>query len=177
LTPNERRGYVFLRWIRQAKRRTGIKRDENIEKWDRVTGYILLSIGVMAAFSSTQLSMGKFKHPGPGFFPFGLAVILAFLALVLILQSRRKEGAPVPFWPERAWLRPLLGAVIFLLYALSLGYLGFILTTFLFLVVWMWVVERIRWLTIIPISIGVTAVLYFIFEYFLEVPLPAGFWS
>ena len=121
--------------------------------------------------------MGRFKHPGPGFFPFGLAVILVFLALALILQSRKKEGVPVPFWPERAWLRPLLGAVIFLLYALSLGYLGFILTTFLFLVVWMWVVERIRWATIITISVAVTAVLYLIFEYFLEVPLPTGFWS
>jgi len=142
-----------------------------------VTGYILLFIGVMGAFSSTQLSMGIFKHPGPGFFPFGLAVILAFLALVLIFQSRRKEGVPVPFWPERAWLRPLLGAAIFLLYAFSLGYLGFILTTFLFLVVWMWGVERIRWPTITAISVGVTAVLYFIFEYFLEVPLPTGFWS
>jgi drug/metabolite transporter (DMT)-like permease len=121
--------------------------------------------------------MGKFKHPGPGFFPFGLAVILAFLALALILQSRRKEEVPAPFWPERTWRRPLLGAAVFLLYAFSLGYLGFILTTCLFLVVWMWGVERIRWLTIITISIGVTAVLYFIFEYFLEVPLPTGFWS
>jgi len=177
LTLNERKGYLFLRWTRQAKSNTEIRRDENIEKWDRVSGYILLFIGVIGAFSSTQLSMGRFKHPGPGFFPFGLAVILAFLALALILQSRKKEGGSVPFWPERTWLRPLLGAVIFLLYALSLGYLGFILTTFLFLVVWMWVVERIRWSTIITISVAVTAVLYLIFEYFLEVPLPTGFWS
>lgn len=175
MTPIERRGYVFLGWIRQAERRTGIERDENIEKWDRVSGYILLLIGVIGAFSSTQLSMGKFKHPGPGFFPFGLSVILAALAVALILQSPRKEGAPAPFWPQQTWLRPLMGAVIFLLYALSLGYLGFILTTFLFLVVWMWAVKRIRWLTIITISIGVTAVLYLIFEYFLEVPLPIGF--
>ena len=150
---------------------------KQIEKWDRVSGYILLFIGVIGAFSSTQLSMGKFKHPGPGFFPFGLSVILAFLALALILQSRRKEEVPAPFWPERTWLRPLLGAAIFLLYALSLGYLGFILTTFLFLVVWMWVIERIRWATIITISTAVTAVLYLIFEYFLEVPLPTGFGS
>jgi hypothetical protein len=41
----------------------------------------------------------------------------------------------------------------------------------------MWGIERIRWATILPISIGVTAVLYLIFSYFLEVPLPAGFLS
>lgn len=83
----------------------------------------------------------------------------------------------MPFWPERAWLRPLLGIIIFVLYAFLLGYLGFIPTTFLFLIIWMRVIEGIRWTTILSISVGVTAVLYFIFEYFLEVPLPMGFLS
>jgi hypothetical protein len=41
-------------------------------------------------------------------------------------------------------------------------------------VVKVWIIERIRWVTILTISVGVTGVLYFIFEYFLEVPLPAG---
>ena len=121
--------------------------------------------------------MGKFRHPGPGFLPFGLAFILMILSLALILQNRTKGGSSGPFWAERTWLRPLLGVIIFTLYAFLLGYLGFIATTFLFLIVWMWIIERIRWLTIIGISVGVTAVLYFIFEYFLEVPLPTGFFS
>jgi sterol desaturase/sphingolipid hydroxylase (fatty acid hydroxylase superfamily) len=175
-TDQEEKLCIFNR-IRQGKRRTGIKGGRNIEKWNRVTGYILLLIGVMTAWSSTQLSMGKFRHPGPGFLPFALAIILVFLALALILQNRKKGEVPAPFWPERTWLRPILGVAIFLLYAFSLGYLGFILTTFLFLVVWMWVIERVRWLTIMTLALGVTAVIYFIFEYFLEVPLPAGFWS
>ena len=121
--------------------------------------------------------MGKASRPGPGFLPFGLALILSVFAIVLVLQNRKKGESAAPFWPERTWLRPLLGVVIFLLYAFVLGILGFIPTTFLFLVFWMWVIERIRWLTILAISITVTAVLFFIFEYFLEVPLPAGFWS
>jgi putative tricarboxylic transport membrane protein len=121
--------------------------------------------------------MGKLRHPGPGFLPFGLAVILMALALALILKSRTGEKSPVPFWPRRTWVRPLLGTIIFLLYAFVLGYLGFIPTTFLFLIVWMWVIERIRWVTLLTISVGVTAVLYFIFQYFLEVPLPAAFWN
>jgi putative tricarboxylic transport membrane protein len=120
--------------------------------------------------------MGKLRHPGPGFLPFGLAVILMALALALILKSRTGEKSS-PFWPRRTWVRPLLGVIIFLLYAFVLGYLGFIPTTFLFLIVWMWVIERIRWVTLLTISVGVTAVLYFIFQYFLEVPLPAGFWN
>jgi putative tricarboxylic transport membrane protein len=118
--------------------------------------------------------MGKASRPGAGFLPFGLAIVLIGLSLALILKSWKKESGPVPFWPKRGWLRPLLGVGIFLLYALILGPLGFILTTFLFLIFWMWIIERIRWVTILTLSVGVTAILYFIFEYFLEVPLPAG---
>ncbi len=119
--------------------------------------------------------MGKASRPGPGFLPFGLAIILIALSLALILKSWKKEMGPVPFWPKRGWLRPLLGVGIFLLYAFILGPVGFIFTTFLFLILWMRIIEGIRWVTILSISVGVTAVLYFIFEYFLEVPLPAGF--
>jgi drug/metabolite transporter (DMT)-like permease len=138
---------------------------------------VLLAIGVITAWSSTSLSMGKASRPGPGFLPFGLAVILCVFALVLILQNRKKGEAAAPFWPERAWLRPLLGVAIFLFYALALGILGFIPTTFLFLVVWMGGIERIRWSTVLGISVAVTVVLFFIFDYFLEVPLPGGFLS
>ncbi len=148
-----------------------------IKKWDRVTGYILLAIGVVTAWSSTTLSMGKASRPGPGFFPFSLALMLIAFSIVLIAKSWQREEQPLPFWPSRGWVRPLLGAGIFLLYALFLPPLGFILTTFFFLICWMWVIERIRWATILPISIGVTSVLYLIFSYFLEVPLPAGFLS
>lgn len=139
-------------------------------------GYILLIIGAITAWSATHLSMGKFKHPGPGFLPFGLAIVLIVLSLVLIFSSRPKKGiAPVPFWPQRTWLRPLLGVAILIFFALVVEWVGFIITTFIFLVIWMGVIERVRWLTILSVSIGTTAVLYLIFALFLDVPLPMGF--
>ena len=119
--------------------------------------------------------MGRASRPGPGFLPFGLALILIALSIALIAKSWKREEPSVPFWSSRAWARPLLGVGIFLLYALLLPLLGFILTTFFFLIFWMWVIERIRWAAILSISIGVTAVLFLIFSYFLEVPLPTGF--
>ncbi|NTV59338.1 MAG: tripartite tricarboxylate transporter TctB family protein [Deltaproteobacteria bacterium] len=130
---------------------------------------------MVTAWSSTSLSMGKASRPGPGFLPFGLAIILIGLSIALIAKSWKKEEQSVPFWPERGWVRPVLGVGVFLLYALLLPPLGFVFTTFFFLIFWMWIIERIRWVTILPISIGVTAVLFLIFSYFLEVPLPAGF--
>ena len=148
-----------------------------IEKWDRITGYILLIIGVVTAWSSMQLAMGSFKRPGPGFLPFGLACILIVLSIALIASQWKKGSGQTPFWPERTWLRPLLGIVAFALYAFLIGLIGFLLTTFIFLILWMWFIESISWRQIAAVSIGVTLVLYLIFGYFLEVPLPGGIFS
>ena len=119
--------------------------------------------------------MGRVKHPGPGFLPFGLAICLIILSLTLILKSWKGDISTIPFWPQRTWLRPLLGVSIFIFYALVIKRLGFLLTTFFFLIIWMRLIERVRWRTLIGISIGTTAGLYFIFVFFLEVPLPTGF--
>jgi putative tricarboxylic transport membrane protein len=145
-----------------------------MEKRDRVTGYILLIIGVITAWSSVHLSMGSVKHPGSGFLPFGLALCLIALSLVLIFKSWRGKTPSTPFWPQRTWLRPLLGVFIFISYALVIQGLGFFLSTLLFLVIWMRLIEQVRWRTLISISITTTAGLYFIFVFFLEVPLPMG---
>jgi putative tricarboxylic transport membrane protein len=138
-----------------------------------VTGYFLLVIGVVGAWSSAHLKMGSFRHPGVGFLPFGLCIILILFSLALIF-SRWKKGSPVPFWSRRTWLRPLLGVVALGLYALVIETLGFPLTTFAFLLIWMGVIERIHWLKMLFISIGVTVGLYLIFGIFLEVPVPMG---
>ena len=119
--------------------------------------------------------MGKPRHPGPGFLPFGLAFILILLSVGLIITRRGKNESPTPFWPERTWLRPLLGTLIFMSYAFLLGRLGFILTTLIFLVIWLGLIERMHWTRILALAAGVTLTLYLIFGYSLDVPLPGGF--
>jgi hypothetical protein len=119
--------------------------------------------------------MGRVKHPGPGFLPFGLALCLIALSLALIIKSWKGSTSSIPFWPQRAWLRPLLGVAIFVFYALVIQRLGFLLSTLSFLLIWTRLIERVRWRTLIGISIATTAGLYFIFVFFLEVPLPKGF--
>lgn len=132
-------------------------------------------IGIAGAWSSVHLKMGQFRHPGPGFLPFGLSILLILLSLGLIFSRWERDAHPARFWPERTWLRPLLGVAILFFYAVVIETLGFPPTTFIFLVIWMLVIERLRWVTVILISLGTTAALYLIFGFFLEVPLPPGF--
>jgi len=119
--------------------------------------------------------MGRVKHPGPGFLPFGLAICLIILSLVLIIKSWKGDVSLGPFWPQRSWLRPLLGVAFLIFFALVVQWMGFLITTFVFLIIWMGVIERIRWRAIVSISVGTTVALYLIFRLFLEVPLPTGF--
>jgi hypothetical protein len=121
--------------------------------------------------------MGSLKRPGPGFLPFGLAVILIALSIALIASQWKKGSGKALFWPERTWVRPLLGTIAFALYAFLIDLIGFLPTTFIFLILWMWIIEGISWRQIATVSIGVTVVLYMIFGYFLEVPLPGGIFS
>ncbi len=129
----------------------------------------------MAVWGSTRLSMGRFKHPGPGFLPFGLGLCLIILSLILIFKNLGGKSSPIPFWPRRSWLRPLLGLLSLAFFAIFINYLGFILTTFIFLIIWMGLIERLRWKTVLFISLGATAGLYLLFVFFLEIPLPTGF--
>lgn len=118
--------------------------------------------------------MGNLKRPGPGFFPFLLAVVLALFSLALILQNWAKDKIPRPFWEKNSWLRPLLGLVILISYAILLNYLGFLIATFLFLIIWMVVIEQLAWKKIFAVSIATTIILFLIFGILLEVPLPKG---
>ena len=132
---------------------------------------------MITAWSSIHLSMGRWRHPGPGFFPFGLAIVLVLLSLALLSRHWKKDPSPSPFWPGRTWLRPLLGVLSLVFYALLFDMIGFILTTFLFLIIWMWVIERLRWRTILSISIGTTVALYLILTSFWKFRFLPDFWA
>jgi len=121
--------------------------------------------------------MGSFQHPGAGFLPFGLACILSLLSLILVFKTPRGTSQATAFWPERTWVRPSLGSLALFAYALFLSTLGFLPTTFLFLLGWMIGMERLSWQKVLLVAAGVTAGLYLVFVWFLGVPVPVGFWK
>lgn len=128
----------------------------------------------MTIWGSINLSMGSPKKPGPGFFPFLLAIVLALFSFALIFQNWVRDKSPLPFWQKGGWLRPLLGLIILTGYAIIMNSLGFLISTFSFLLIWMAVIERLSWKRIIMVSIATTITLYLIFGLLLDVPLPKG---
>jgi hypothetical protein len=87
-------------------------------------GLLFIGVGVAFAWGSTNYSMGASARPGPGYFPFGLGVLMALLGGLVMFKALTIEvegGDPLGRW---AW-KPLLviaGAV--LLFGWGIPHLG-----------------------------------------------------
>ncbi len=91
---------------------------------DLVAGLLFVVTGVAFAWGSTNYDFGRGAAPGPGYFPFGLGVILALLGALLLFKAmtiETQDGEPIG---SIGW-RPLLVVVgSILLFAVGLPRLG-----------------------------------------------------
>lgn len=84
------------------------------------SGLMFLVVGAVFAWGATDYSFGNSARPGPGYFPFGLGILLALMGgLVLFKALTLESEGGDPIGPI-AW-RPLLvivGAIAFFGFAL-----------------------------------------------------------
>ena len=148
---------------------------------DRWSSLVWLGIGLFICIGSLRLSLGTFHNPGPGFLSFFAGLIVGGLALVVHLQSRRASSADEadkkvpPLWANRSrgW-RMVLTVLALLAYAVIMNYLGFLASTFLFLVFLLKVIEPQRWSVAVLGSLAASAAFYCVFEWGLQSQLPKG---
>lgn len=113
-------------------------------------------------------------QPGSGFFPLGLGIILAALSIALIIANREPDAKKVRLWSPGGWVRPLLAALLFAGYALVLEWLGYIISVFALVFLWLIVVERKNLRrAFLPGALSAVGV-WLIFSILLNVPLPMG---
>lgn len=77
-------------------------------------GLMFIALGVVFAWGATEYSFGSAARPGPGYFPFGLGILLALLGALVLLGALTLETADGGRIGRIAW-RPLLiivGAVL-----------------------------------------------------------------
>lgn len=71
------------------------------------SGLMFVAVGIGFAWGATNYSFGTSARPGPGYFPFGLGILLAVLGAFTLFESltvETQDGEPVGAF---AW-RPLL---------------------------------------------------------------------
>ena len=140
---------------------------------DTLSGIFLILFSVVTIYLAFKLPMGKIGRPGPGFFPFIISVIVGSLAILLVLrtlQSKRdseSEGIATARWK----VFYLLGNLC--LYAFLFGPLGFLISTWIFLIALKPIVKK-GWIAVILGSLSISLSFFLFFNYLLKVELPMG---
>ena len=137
---------------------------------DRVTGALLVVVALLIALESTSFTVGFVTDPlGPKAFPLVAASLLLVGGVTLLVRP----GALLS-WPRAAQLlRVTQGAVWLLAYALLLGTLGFFTTTLLVIAVFSMQLGG-RPIPALFTAAGISAALYGLFFYLLDIALPLG---
>lgn len=146
-----------------------------MNSWQRVAGVVLLIVaGVVIQQSLFVLRLFDHGQPGSGFMPFGLGIILAFLACLIIATHRARDEKRVPFWPSRAWLRPLLAVIIMGVYIVAFDDLGAVTSVVILVTAWLLLLEKKRVWVAVFTGVSTGLVVYLVFERLLMTPFPRG---
>ena len=78
------------------------------------SGLMFIAVGIGFAWGATAYSFGSSARPGPGYFPFGLGILLAVLGAIILFKALTLEvegGDIIGDWPLKQ-MALILGAVI-----------------------------------------------------------------
>jgi putative tricarboxylic transport membrane protein len=140
--------------------------------FDRYASIVFFVLGLAFVFGSKGISASAYgSNVGPNIFPLGLGSILVLLSLRLFAETFRykHEQKEKQALDTKRFVIMLIATV---LYALLLEELGYVISTFAFLVIGFQTMERGKWLSTLLISAGFSAGIYYLYVQVLEGTLP-----
>lgn len=144
--------------------------------FDRYASLLFLIIGAAFMLESRNISDSAYgSNVGPDIFPFGLGLVFALLSLRLFYetfkypQQETDNGEPAAKLDYKRFGIILIAAV---LYAFFLEEIGFIIGTFLFLLVGFQTMEKGKWLSTVIIAALFSYGVYYLFVEILQGTLP-----
>ncbi len=147
-----------------------------MKRYVRFLGIILIILGAaITYYSCVTLELGTIVQPGSGFFPFWCGVFLVIFNTILVIYNIKKDEQPRNFWEKGQWIKPTSALFVVIIYASVMEWLGYVLSTMFFLLVWQLLVEREKWIKTTIITVSGTCVMYLLFVQLLKVPVPKGF--
>jgi putative tricarboxylic transport membrane protein len=140
--------------------------------FDRYASILFLLLGIGFMWKSTEISAAAYGSTvGPNIFPFALGALLVILSLRLFYEVLKAKG-PGKREEKLDYKRFLIIFAAAFLYAFFLETIGYIIGTFLFLLISFQVLERGKWLKSILISGLFSVGVYVIFVVILEGSMP-----
>ena len=149
-----------------------------MRKVDRITAIAMLVFSMLVIYGSSSMPLAVEFAPGYGFFPFWLGILMAFLSVLLYLESWRKrpeQDSPAPTLSHDAFFAVLSSLGLVILFAFALERVGFIIVSLLFVFIIVHFVEKESRRNAAIFSIAFTAALFVLFQILLGINLPKNF--
>lgn len=146
---------------------------------DLVSSLFLLGTGGIFCWGGVKLKLFSKGTPAAGLFPFLVGFVLMILATIILISAIKKEKRSdinkSLFFPEKDSYRKVLYCLLALGgYQLLMTYLGFTITTFLFMIFLLRFIEPQKWSTILLTAFVTAASSYTLFTMLLKIRLPKG---
>jgi hypothetical protein len=93
----------------QLPEETQVKIKSQRDFW---SGLMFVAVGLGFAWGATSYSFGQSARPGPGYFPFGLGVLMAILGAVVLFKALTIESEGGDTVVVFGWTLPHLGMVV-----------------------------------------------------------------
>jgi putative tricarboxylic transport membrane protein len=150
-----------------------------LKKSDLIPALIWLGLGIAVAVGSYRLELGTMHTPGPGLMPFILGVILSLCSLPILVRSIKMTIIKAKKRNESIWsgveFKKLIVVLVSLIgYAVLIERIGYVVITFLVLLVLFKTVETQKWSLVLLLSFLTVISTYVLFVIILKVMLPSG---
>jgi hypothetical protein len=151
----------------------------SVRMMDIVTSIAFLAVGLTVMVGSLKLGASwGVDGPEAGYFPFYISLIIMLssaitLYQVAVVNKNKKTESFVDREPSRQVMAVLLPAIVFVL---GVQLIGIYVASAIYIAIFMvWLGKYPIWKAIV-VSLGVSAALYLMFEFWFQVPLPHGSW-
>jgi NADH:ubiquinone oxidoreductase subunit 5 (subunit L)/multisubunit Na+/H+ antiporter MnhA subunit len=152
---------------------------------DLVSGFFFSALGLsLSILSVTQFSVWEKGEPQEGFFPFLTGLLMMTLGMTVAFRSYMKQihGKEKTLSERRkefeegnsAAIRMIGYLILMGVYVSLFEKLGFVISSTIFLGSVLKMLERKGWRITLLVTFGAVLTSYFLFRFFLDVPLPPG---
>ena len=150
-----------------------------MEKLDRYSGAFWFVVSVCVSIQAYRLGLGDIHNPGVGFFFFWSGVVMGLLSIILLAKavlarSRGKEEPHERVFKGVKWVKVGMVLAATVIYGIVFEWLGFLLSTVLFMAFLLRSIEAKRWIVVAFVAITSSILAYVLFEVLLKSRLPKG---
>jgi hypothetical protein len=143
-------------------------------------GLAVLAASLLLFWLTLDLKSSKLVPFGPGFYPrivLGLTILLSFWLVLADLRRRKSESKS----EKLDYAQVILQFGVFGLYCAALPYLGFRISTILYVAAANALMDPPHgargWLRVAALALVTSLLTYYVFERYLQVLMPRGRWT